>query len=116
VLSLFLAYTSAQTRAEGDEKVKPDIVGRRLKKLRRARGLGQRELAELADVQQGFISQIETGKRRGDTIQLNSARRMAYVLGVTLDELAGVAAKGVETEEDNETDANERGETVGSAA
>ena len=76
--------------------MKPDIVGRRLKRMRKACGLGQRELAELAAVQQSFISQIETGARRGSTIQLDAARRMAFVLGVSLDDLAGVGKEQTE--------------------
>jgi transcriptional regulator with XRE-family HTH domain len=85
--------------------MKPDLVGRRLKKIRKARGIGQKVLAELADVQQSFISQIETGARRGSTIQLDAARRMAFVLGVSLDDLAGVAPKGAESDdEDSETE------------
>ena len=78
--------------------MQPDIVGRRLKRMRKARGLGQKELAELATVQQSFISQIETGARRGSTIQLDAARRLAFVLGVSLDKLAGVGKGDVESE------------------
>jgi transcriptional regulator with XRE-family HTH domain len=78
--------------------MQPDIVGRRLKRMRKARGLGQKELAELAMVQQSFISQIETGARRGSTIQLDAARRLAFVLRVSLDELAGVGKGDVESE------------------
>jgi transcriptional regulator with XRE-family HTH domain len=79
--------------------MQPDIVGRRLKRMRKARGLGQKELAELAMVQQSFISQIETGTRRGSTIQLDAARRLAFVLGVSLDALAGVAKDDAESED-----------------
>ena len=79
--------------------MRPDIVGRRLKRMRKKRGLGQKELAELADVQQSFISQIETGARRGSTIQLDAARRLAFVLGVSLDAFAGVAKEDEEAEQ-----------------
>ena len=79
--------------------MRPDIVGRRLKRMRQALGLGQKELAELADVQQSFISQIETGARRGSTIQLDAARRLAFVLGVTLDELGGAPKEKKDSEQ-----------------
>jgi transcriptional regulator with XRE-family HTH domain len=67
-----------------------DIVGQRIRALRRKRGLTQVALAELADVPQSLISQIESGARRGSAIQLEVARAIAFALGVSLDALAGV--------------------------
>ena len=69
---------------------KPDIVGRRIYTLRKKRGLTQAQLADLADLPQSQISQIESGARLGSTIQLDAARRLAFALGVSLDALAGV--------------------------
>ena len=68
----------------------PDIVGKRLRQLRKARGLTQAQLAELASLPQSQISQIESGVRRGSAIQLDAARNLAFALGVSLDALAGV--------------------------
>ena len=69
---------------------KPDIVGRRIRTLRKARGLTQAQLAEATGLPQSQISQIESGARLGSTIQLDAARRLAFALGVSLDAVAGV--------------------------
>ena len=68
----------------------PDTVGRRLRQLRQERRLTQAQLAEQAHVPQSLISQIESGARRGSTIALEAARRLAFALKVSLDALAGV--------------------------
>lgn len=68
----------------------PDIVGKRIRSLRKRRNLTQAQLAELCNLPQSQISQIENGARRGSTIQLDAARRIAFALGVSLDALAGV--------------------------
>jgi transcriptional regulator with XRE-family HTH domain len=69
---------------------KPDIVGRRIRTLRKARGLTQAQLAKATGLPQSQISQIESGARPGSTIQLDAARRLAFALGVSLDAVAGV--------------------------
>ena len=76
----------------------PDIVGKRIRTLRKARGLTQAQLAELCDLPQSQISQIESGARRGSTIQLDAARAIAFALGVSLDALAGVPTDDTESE------------------
>jgi transcriptional regulator with XRE-family HTH domain len=76
----------------------PDIVGRRIRALRKKRGLTQNQLAELCDLPQSQISQIESGVRRGSAIQLEAARAIAFALGVSLDALAGVPTDGADTE------------------
>jgi transcriptional regulator with XRE-family HTH domain len=68
----------------------PDIVGKYIRVTRHKRGYRQKELAELAQMPQSLLSQIESGVRRGSTIQLDAARRLALVLGVSLDALAGL--------------------------
>ena len=70
--------------------MEPDVVGKRIKYLRQRRGMSQRQLATLARVPQSLLSQIENGIRRGDKVQLDAARRIAFVLSVSLDALAGV--------------------------
>jgi len=70
--------------------MEPDVVGKRIKRLRQARGMSQRQLAILAEVPQSLLSQIENGIRRGDKVQLDAARRIAFALGVSLDAMAGI--------------------------
>jgi transcriptional regulator with XRE-family HTH domain len=75
-----------------------DIVGQRIRRLRRARGLTQAQLAEEAEIPQSLISQIESGTRQGSKIQLDVARRLAFVLHVSLDGLAGIPGDDSESE------------------
>jgi DNA-binding XRE family transcriptional regulator len=75
---------------KGGVMANPDIVGRRIRQLRKARGLTQMELAEKANIPQSMVSQIESGARRGSAIALETARMLAFVLEVSLDALAGV--------------------------
>jgi len=79
--------------ATGDEEPIPAaIVDRildgesRIRVWRDHRGLTSSALAEKAGIAQAFLSQIETGKRDGT---IDTLRRIAAALGVSLDELAG---------------------------
>lgn len=65
-------------------------VGERIKKLRSSRKLTLRELAKLAEVPISTLSAIETGKRDGKNLTLETGRRLARALGTTLDYLSGV--------------------------
>ena len=56
-----------------------DIVGRNLRSLRRQQKLTQGELARLAGVSTGFISDIETSKRWPSA---ETVSRLAGVLGI----------------------------------
>jgi transcriptional regulator with XRE-family HTH domain len=69
-------------------------LGERLRQLREMAKLSQNELAKRANIPRPIISDVESGKQKG--ITLENARRIARVLGVTLDLLAG-------TGEDEET-------------
>jgi transcriptional regulator with XRE-family HTH domain len=62
-------------------------LGERLRQLRELANLSQNELAKRANVPRPIISDVESGKQKG--ITLENARRIARVLGVTLDLLAG---------------------------
>jgi transcriptional regulator with XRE-family HTH domain len=62
-------------------------LGKRLRQLRELANLSQNELAKRANVPRPIISDVESGKQKG--ITLENARRIARVLGVTLDLLAG---------------------------
>lgn len=75
---------------------KPDIVGKRIRDLRKTRGFTQAQLAEMAKLPQSQISQIESGARRGSAIQLEAARSIAFALGVSLDALAGLPTDDIE--------------------
>ncbi len=79
--------------ATGDEEPVPAaIVDRildgesRIRVWRDHRGLTSSALAEKAGIAQAFLSQIETGKRDGT---IDTLRRIAAALGVSLDDLAG---------------------------
>jgi transcriptional regulator with XRE-family HTH domain len=61
-------------------------LGERLRQLRELANLSQNELAKRANVPRPIISDVESGKQKG--ITLENARRIARVLGVTLDLLA----------------------------
>jgi DNA-binding XRE family transcriptional regulator len=76
----------------------PDIVGRRIRKLRLAHGFTQMEMADKADIPQSTLSEVESGVRQGSGITLRAACRLAFALGVSLDALAGTPADEREDE------------------
>jgi ribosome-binding protein aMBF1 (putative translation factor) len=53
---------------------------------REYRGLSVRGLADAAEIDPAYLSQIETGKKPGS---LNALRALAKALNVSLDDLAG---------------------------
>lgn len=59
-------------------------LGRRVKALRTARGLSQRELAEKADIADKYLSRVEVG---AVTPSMLVGARLAQALGVGLDAL-----------------------------
>jgi transcriptional regulator with XRE-family HTH domain len=67
-----------------------DSVGERIKRLRQLRGLTMRQLADLAQVPQSTLSAVETGTRTGSKLTLETGKRLARALGVSLDVIAGV--------------------------
>jgi transcriptional regulator with XRE-family HTH domain len=60
-------------------------LGSRLKQAREQRGLSQRELARVAQVDHTWISRVEEELRHN--ISFEAAKRLAQALGVTLDYL-----------------------------
>jgi len=78
-----------------------DSIGERLKRLRKSRGLTLRQLAGLAHVPQSTLSSVETGARAGGKLTLETGKRLARALGISLDVIAGVYE-----EEDGEVDAD----------
>ena len=62
--------------------------GARLKQLRELAGLSQNALAKRAGISRPIISELESNRRR--TTSIETARRLAKALGVTLDLLVGM--------------------------
>lgn len=67
-----------------------DAVGERIKRLRRSRNLSLRQLAEAAKVPVSTLSAIESGERFGRNLTLETGKRLARALGISLDVIAGV--------------------------
>jgi ribosome-binding protein aMBF1 (putative translation factor) len=73
-------------------------LGDRIKQLREARDMSQRQLAIATKLPQSLISQIETGVRPGSGMRVDAARRIAFALGVSLDALVGTPVDAPESE------------------
>jgi putative transcriptional regulator len=56
-----------------------------IKKLREAKGLSQEKLARLADVANNTLIKMESGENQNPT--LNSLKKVAKALGVSVDDL-----------------------------
>jgi transcriptional regulator with XRE-family HTH domain len=65
-------------------------MGVRLARLRQMRGWSQVQIARRAGLTAHGISQIESGRRDGWGIELETAYRLAFALGTSIDVLAGV--------------------------
>lgn len=79
--------------ASGEEELLPAAMVDRIldgenpiRVWREHRGLSVKVLAEKAGIAPAYLSQVETGKRDGT---VETLRKLAGALGVTLDELAG---------------------------
>ena len=72
----------------GDEKMKQDLdrasLGARLKEARVYRGFSQEEVADFVGVSRSSISQIESGQRGIDTLEL---QKIAELYECSMDEL-----------------------------
>ncbi|MGB3267070.1 MAG: helix-turn-helix transcriptional regulator [Microcoleus sp.] len=66
------------------KNIKLKIFGKQVRKLRKAKGLSQEKLAELAELHRNYIGGIERGERN---IALLNILRLAKALGVSLSEL-----------------------------
>ncbi len=58
--------------------------GMRIRQLRESRGLTQQDVSRLVPIDRGYLSEVETGKRR---VSLYIACRLAQALDVKLDSL-----------------------------
>ena len=61
--------------------------GQRLRQFRELAKMSQSELARRANIPQPVVSDVENGRQK--SVNLETARRIARALGVTLDLLAG---------------------------
>ena len=59
-----------------------------LRKTRKAQGLSQEGLAELADLHRTYIGAVERGERN---ISIDNMERLAHALGVTIQSLLASA-------------------------
>lgn len=59
----------------------PEELGRRIRAARKAQGLTQVDLAEIAGVGPRFLSELERGK---DTVRLGLTLRIARLVGIDL--------------------------------
>ena len=59
----------------------PEELGRRIRAARKAQGLTQVDLAEIAGVGPRFLSELERGK---DTVHLGLALKIARLVGLDL--------------------------------
>jgi transcriptional regulator with XRE-family HTH domain len=68
-------------------QVTPSALGRRVKRLREAKGFSQRALATKAKVSQSLIHQLETGKVQD--ARSRAVVKLAKALGVPVTEVLG---------------------------
>jgi transcriptional regulator with XRE-family HTH domain len=69
-----------------------ESIGARLRRIRTMGGWTQVQLAEQSGLPQHTISQIESGAQKGECMQLATAMRLAWALGVSVDALSGMPA------------------------
>jgi transcriptional regulator with XRE-family HTH domain len=62
----------------------------RISYLRKKKGMSQSELARQCQMPQSTLHSYESGTRSADSMQIATAKRMAEVLGVSVDYLCGV--------------------------
>jgi transcriptional regulator with XRE-family HTH domain len=65
-------------------------IGERITHLRTNKEMSQSALAKASDVPISVISMLEGGVRSGEKIRVETARKLANALTVTLDYLCGV--------------------------
>ena len=70
--------------------MEPDAVAKRLEKARVARGISLKELSRRSGVSQSTLSSVKTGHRQGGNLTLETGRRLAIALGISVDWLCGI--------------------------
>ena len=88
-LSPFDDATDEEVNALVDDGILPEYQkpARTLRKHRQALRLTLEEVGRRAGLSKGFLSQVENGKAR---LGLDTAGRLAKVMGVSLEELSGM--------------------------
>jgi HTH-type transcriptional regulator / antitoxin HipB len=76
--------------------LEPQILGKIIRKHRKSAGLSQLQLAEMAGVGKTVVFDIEKGK---ETVQLNSLRKILYVLNIKVELSSPMMKKIIEDEE-----------------
>ena len=77
-----------------------DAVGKRIRRLREKHGLTLRALAAKAGVPTSSINAVEQGTRTGARLSLETGKKLALALGVTLDYLSGMHEEMEQADED----------------
>ena len=77
-----------------------DAVGKRIRRLREKHGLTLRALAAKAGVPTSSINAAEQGTRTGARLSLETGKKLALALGVTLDYLSGMHEELGQADED----------------
>jgi transcriptional regulator with XRE-family HTH domain len=65
-------------------------ISERIAYIRKKRGLSQAEFARQCQMPQSTLHSYESGARAADSMHIATAKRMAEVLGVSLDYLCGM--------------------------
>ena len=60
------------------------LIGNRIREVRKEKGYSQEELAARADLDRTYMTSVECGKRN---ISIANLYRIAQALGITLEEL-----------------------------
>jgi DNA-binding Xre family transcriptional regulator len=89
VIARYEAWRAPAREIAGDFRRACVGLGDELRRLRRARGFSQRELAGRADLTDRFISALERGDQ-GQAIRATSLYRLASALGCRMEDLLGV--------------------------
>jgi transcriptional regulator with XRE-family HTH domain len=72
------------------KEVCPVTISERITYLRKKKGVSQAELARQCQMPQSTLHSYESGARSAESMQIHTTKRMAAVLGVSLDYLCGV--------------------------
>jgi transcriptional regulator with XRE-family HTH domain len=70
--------------------IEVESIGARVRRIRTMRGWTQVQLAHQSGLLQHTISQLESGAQKGEYMQLATAMRLAWALGVSVDALSGM--------------------------
>lgn len=72
----------------------PGVVGRNLRRLRKAKGVTTRDLATVASVARQTIVGLELGYKGQDDTKISTLRRIAGALNCDIEDLLAYAAPG----------------------